>query len=83
MQKATINKLVFTDVFKCAKDKLEKKNRKVNRYRRLVRERKEQSKNKRILGECQASSQAGAEGPTQLIAGSIKILQNIQKPMMS
>ena len=49
MQKATINKLVFTDVFKCAKDKLEKNNRKVNRHRRLVRERKEQSKNKRIL----------------------------------
>ena len=49
VRKAAVDKLAFTDILKCPKEKLEKKNLRVTQHWRLVRGRKEKNRKKLIL----------------------------------
>jgi hypothetical protein len=53
VRKAKVNALAFTDVIKCAKDKLANRNLTVSRHRRLIREDKERNR-KKNLNPCHA-----------------------------
>lgn len=81
VRKAKVNALAFTDVMKCAKDKLAKRNLKVNRHRRLVREEKEQrtGRKKRVLDECNGSSQLMEQGSSALINEAMNRLHSRQR----
>jgi len=79
VRKAKVNALAFTDVIKCAKDKLAKRNLTVSRHRRLIREDKERNRKKRVLDECNGSSQLMEEGTSALIAEAMNRLHSRQK----
>ena len=79
VRKTKVNALAFTDVMKCAKDKLAKRNLKVTRHRRLIREEKEQRRKKRVLDECNGSSQLMEQGSSALIAEAMNRLHNRQR----
>ena len=79
VRKTKVNALAFTDVMKCAKDKLAKRNLKVTRHRKLVRLEKDQLRKKRVLDACKGSSQLTEEGTSALIAEAMNRLHSRQK----
>jgi hypothetical protein len=78
VRKTKVNALAFTDVMKCAKDKLAKRNLKVTRHRKLVRLEKDQLRKKRVLDACKGSSQLTEEGTSALIAEAMNRLHSRQ-----
>ena len=77
--KEKIKNITFTDVFRCAKEKLEKNNLKVTRRRRLVRQEKEQRRKNRVLGQFNISSRITGQGSSQLIVEAINRLKHRQR----
>ena len=80
MQKSKINKLAFTNVFECTKEKLQKMNMSVTRHQRLVCEQKDQKRRKLVLDKRRVLASTGY-GTTPLIADTIARLEKLQKPL--